>query len=309
MKSFIAILLLGVYLHTSNASLSHVGCAGNDDSFTSHLLAKIPVIGRKLLQNWKPCEEEKNTRMKGKTLAKFNNYTRWRSCCVKCKEVKECIAWSHNPRKRNCKIFANSEKLEKVAGNRHTAGILQWRVNLSTNGNVNDGSQDTADNSKPRIPSPPAAPFIPNTADDSDNHYDGGEGDNSGYDAGKAPPPPSPPPTPSNVPNNNGGDSTGNNPPFNPLPPSGDMLRNKVVYGRRLNSYMPCRGNVASNAKDCQSQCTENMECKAWTFAPDFNCGWVGESMPMGLCYLMADVTGGNIYDAPAGDAFISGFN
>ena len=183
--------------------------------------------------------------------------------------------------------------------------------NLSINDNVNDGSQDGTPTPKPgpKDPSPPGAPFIPDTGNDSDDHYDGGEGDNSGYDKGKAPPPPSPPPAPTDYSNGNGNGSNGNNPPFAPLPPSGVMLQNKVVYGRRLNSYMPCRGNVANNAQECQTQCTQSKECRAWTFAPDFNCGWLGESMPMGLCYLMADVSGGNIYDAPDGDDFISGFN
>lgn len=176
--------------------------------------------------------------------------------------------------------------------------------NLSINDNVNDGSQDTAPSPKPTIPSSPGSPFIPDTGNDNDNHYDGGEGDNSGYDKGKAPPPPSPPSPPMDYPNNDG--SSGDNAP---LPPSGEMLQNKVVYGRRLNSYMPCRGNVASDAKDCKKQCKKDKECRAWTFAPDFNCGWLGESMPMGLCYLMADVTGGQIYDAPDGDDFISGFD
>lgn len=154
----------------------------------------------------------------------------------------------------------------------------------------------------PTVPSPPKEPIIPDTSNDSDNHYDGGEGDNSGYDNGKGPTA-TPSPSPTDTTNGNTG-----NAPYIPLPPSGDMLQNKVVYGRRLNSYMPCRGNVASNAQACASQCVGNAECSAWTFAPDFNCGWVGESMPMGLCYLMADVSGGNIYDAPDGDAFISGF-
>jgi hypothetical protein len=128
MKTFIAVLLLGIYLHTANASLPHVGCAENADSLTTHLLAKIPVFGRKLLQNWKPCGEEKKTRMKGKSLAKFNNYKTWRTCCVKCKTVKECVAWSHNSKKGNCKLFADDNRLQKVGGKSHTAGILQWRL-------------------------------------------------------------------------------------------------------------------------------------------------------------------------------------
>ena len=128
MKHLIAILLVGIYLHTAYASLPHVGCAGKDDSVTSHLLASIPVIGRKLLGTWKPCGEEKDTKLKGQPLEKFQNYKDWRACCVKCKEVKNCVAWSYNGSKRNCKIFADNDSLEKVDGIGYTAGILQWRL-------------------------------------------------------------------------------------------------------------------------------------------------------------------------------------
>jgi PAN domain len=128
MKSAIAILLLGIYLHTASARLPHVGCAGKDDSLTTHLLASIPVIGRKLLANWMPCGEERNTKLKGKPLDKFESFKDFRACCVKCKQVKNCIAWSYNSKKRNCKVFADSDDLEKTDGVGYTAGILQWRL-------------------------------------------------------------------------------------------------------------------------------------------------------------------------------------
>ena len=86
------------------------------------------------------------------------------------------------------------------------------------------------------------------------------------------------------------------------------MLENKILYGRRINSYMPCRGNTANTPEACASQCTGNRDCNAWTFAANFNCGWVGESQPEGLCYLMSDVARGDMYDAPDGETFFSGF-
>jgi len=129
MKTFIAVLLLGIYLHTTTASFASAGCAKNLDSSTTHLLAKIPVIGRKLLQNWKSCGEEERTRIKGNPLVKFKGYKAWRKCCVKCKKTKSCVSWSHNSKKQNCKLFGDDDSLEKVDGKKHhTAGVLRWRL-------------------------------------------------------------------------------------------------------------------------------------------------------------------------------------
>ena len=96
-------------------------------------------------------------------------------------------------------------------------------------------------------------------------------------------------------------------PDFAPVP-IGQPLQNKVVYGRRLNSYTPCLGNTAFSRDSCSQMCTQLAGCRAWTFTDNFNCGWIGESNPTGLCYLMADTDESSIFDAPAGDYFVSGF-
>lgn len=84
----------------------------------------------------------------------------------------------------------------------------------------------------------------------------------------------------------------------------------KVVGGRRLNSQLPCRGNIASSPAGCANSCVGNERCEGWTFTTAFNCGWIGESKPTGLCYLMSDVNDEAVYDAPNdhGSDFVSGW-
>jgi hypothetical protein len=83
--------------------------------------------------------------------------------------------------------------------------------------------------------------------------------------------------------------------------------RGKVVGGRRLNSALPCRGNIALSASECGGSCVSAALCQGWTFAADFDCSWMGETNNVGLCYLMGDVSQDAVYDMPADD-FVSGW-
>jgi len=86
------------------------------------------------------------------------------------------------------------------------------------------------------------------------------------------------------------------------------IAQGKVVYGKRLNSVMPCFDNVATDYQACADQCTQNTACQAWTFTDGFNCEWMGTTDPVGLCYLMTNVDSTMVFDAPLGDSFISGW-
>ena len=93
-----------------------------------------------------------------------------------------------------------------------------------------------------------------------------------------------------------------------PTPPPIELLPGKIIYGTRINSHMPCKGNIVDNAEDCAERCKDISKCDAWSFTDGFNCGWVGEPEPVGLCYMMSDVGPYDIFDAPNGDIFISGW-
>lgn len=97
--------------------------------------------------------------------------------------------------------------------------------------------------------------------------------------------------------------------PYNP-PADNTWMKGKSIYGRRLNSVLPCVGNRASSSGRCRYLCQEKPGCTAWTWAGSSNCDWIGEQEPAGLCYLMADVDSSDIFSAPEGDRdnFVSGF-
>lgn len=107
---------------------------------------------------------------------------------------------------------------------------------------------------------------------------------------------------------NSNSQNNGNSQNVVPAPPPADSLPGKIIYGRRLNSHLPCQGNIAQDAEDCASRCEGVSKCEAWTFTDGFNCGWAGESNAVGLCYMMSDVDPSNVYDAPDSDMFVSGW-
>jgi hypothetical protein len=98
--------------------------------------------------------------------------------------------------------------------------------------------------------------------------------------------------------------------PYNPPATGKEWLKGKSIYGRRLNSVLPCVGNRASSSGRCRYLCQEKPGCMAWTWAGNSNCDWIGEQEAAGLCYLMADADTGDVFSAPEGDRdnFVSGF-
>lgn len=82
----------------------------------------------------------------------------------------------------------------------------------------------------------------------------------------------------------------------------------KTVYGRRLNSILPCVGNKASSSGRCEYLCTQTKGCNGWTWTDEFNCGWIGENQATGLCYLVGEAEEDDVFDAPGKSRnFISG--
>ena len=85
-------------------------------------------------------------------------------------------------------------------------------------------------------------------------------------------------------------------------------MTGKTVYGRRLNSILPCVGNKASTSGRCEYLCTQTKGCNGWTWTDEFNCGWIGENQATGLCYLVGEADEDDVFDAPGKSRnFISG--
>lgn len=84
------------------------------------------------------------------------------------------------------------------------------------------------------------------------------------------------------------------------------LMTGKTIYGRRINSILPCVGNIARRYTDCQSQCNRDGNCDAWTWA-SFDCSWVGDSRDSGVCYLMTDSDEQDVFQAPEHGDFVSG--
>ena len=84
------------------------------------------------------------------------------------------------------------------------------------------------------------------------------------------------------------------------------VMTGKTIYGRRINSILPCVGNIARRYTDCQSQCNRDGKCTGWTWA-SFDCSWVGDSTDSGICYLMTDTDAKDVFTAPKHGDFISG--
>lgn len=297
MRTVVSLLVLGACLHACAAL--DVGCGSPVADAAAAVVSHVPVLGRRLAQ-WMPCHEKAGLRFRGdetNEIKKFSGYAHWRECCVKCKDTLTCVVYTYNVRQGTCRLFNGKDSLSKSRNDNFVSGTLLWRIRLQ----AQDGTQSGAGDALPVINDGSGAVVVLPGGEGGGSSPTAPSGANDGSgsvvvlpDQGTTSP---------------GSGSGGDSAPV-PAPPVdvGKLLEGKVLYGRRVNSYLPCRGNVAASAADCASQCSGNGDCEAFTFVNNFNCGWVGEPTPQGLCYLMADVDGDSVFDAPAGDDFVSGF-
>lgn len=126
MKVVIFISSLLSCLASINAVRNSIGCG------KSHLSAHIDLLphhhGRHLSADFKPCNPEAMIKIVGEPLDELKVEDA-RHCCVACKNVKECIAWSHNVRKQQCTLFADMPNLQRVKNDYYISGdISDWRI-------------------------------------------------------------------------------------------------------------------------------------------------------------------------------------
>ncbi len=214
------------------------------------------------------------------------------SCWVKCKNNKDCSRFTYITGKwKKCELYRRGDRqLKKVKTRGAISGYAEWRVSVKGWGKQKPVKKQTNDE-KCREPAYEA----PGSSSQEAYEAPGWSGDGA-YEA----------------PNTGSGiwDSE-----FGPSAPSGGgpeiisdykLMSGKTIYGRRINSILPCVGNIARRYTDCQTSCNRDGKCDAWTWA-SFDCSWVGDSRDSGVCYLMADSNERDVFEAPSRGDFVSG--
>ncbi len=219
------------------------------------------------------------------------------SCWVKCKNNKDCSRFTYITGKwKKCELYRRGDKkVKKVKSRGAISGYADWRVTVKRWGKQKPVKKQ-------------------NTNDKNNNKNTGGNGGSepayeapgwSGEEAYEAP-------------SWSGEPSAGSgnwNSEFGPSAPSGggwesisdyNLMSGKTIFGRRINSILPCVGNIARRYTDCQAQCNRDGDCDAWTWA-SFDCSWVGDSKDSGVCYLMTDSDERDVFQAPSHGDFVSG--
>jgi predicted nucleic-acid-binding Zn-ribbon protein len=80
-----------------------------------------------LAAQWQPCYAEPGIKLVGDEIAKVTDVQESRHCCVACKNVPACTAWSYNTDSRKCKLFTPGtySREECKIG---VVGVLRWRL-------------------------------------------------------------------------------------------------------------------------------------------------------------------------------------
>lgn len=128
MRSILSLLLVGIYVCAANAGSVEVGCGGKGDSVATHLLGSVPLVGRRLLANWKPCNEQDGKRITGKFMKQIPNIGIYRGCCVECKKAPECIGWSFSRQSKVCKLFAQGASFTQLKSTGYLSGMLTYKL-------------------------------------------------------------------------------------------------------------------------------------------------------------------------------------
>ena len=126
MKGIIALLMIGICLQSSWARPFETDC-GEEGGSLSHLIAKIPVIGRRLLEK-KSCSEAPFTKVLGIYVKKESIYDTFSECCSSCLKVDTCVAWSFNEHAKACKVYDKDGQFYQTTAKHHTSGILTSRL-------------------------------------------------------------------------------------------------------------------------------------------------------------------------------------
>jgi len=235
------------------------------------------------------------------------------SCWVKCKNNKDCSRFTYITGKwKKCELYRRGDKqVRKVKSRGAISGYADWRVTVKRWGKQKPGKKQTKkDKNKnknkneggktgrePAYEAPgwsgEEAYEAPGWSGDGAYEAPGWSGDGAYEDP-------------------NAGNGLWED-DFGPSAPSGggyisdySLMTGKTIFGRRINSILPCVGNIARRYTDCQAQCNRWQNCQAWTWA-SFDCSWVGDSKDSGVCYLMTDSDERDVFEAPSHGDFVSG--
>lgn len=103
-----------------------IGCDGGDPVTA---LLDLATNGRDLLAKpkWNPCHPEWNRVLRGNSLALHKDVESSRHCCVACKSVGTCTAWTYDRNNGNCRTFTPGSYTREVKQN-SSSGVLRWRL-------------------------------------------------------------------------------------------------------------------------------------------------------------------------------------
>lgn len=261
-----------------------------------------------LAKKFRKAKMERKVRYRGTPRAVFRNVKSSHNCWVKCKQDSKCSRFTYLPGDlKRCELYSIGDtNVRKEKSNFAISGYADWRVKVKGWGKKKPGKKGVNQNNNggSKAEDVYEAPGYGNSPDSSgsgayeDPNFSGGIGDwNTGFD------PNAPednwsnlPPTP--IDGGSGGGGGG--------PGDVSLMTGKTIFGRRINSILPCIGNIARRYTDCSDACKRERNCAAWTWA-SFDCSWVGDSKDSGICYLMADSDIDDVFAAPNDGDFISG--
>eukprot|EP00889_Picochlorum_renovo_P000440 jgi/Picre1/27470/NNA_000437.t1 len=276
-------------------------------------------FGRALLaKKWRKCTIEKRTKYVGTPIKVVRGVKSSHHCCVECKNKKGCDRWTFLPGKWDkCSLFSNKNRsMYKIKAKWHISGYATWRLKLKSwpkDKRESYNYKPTKEQSEVPFEDPNAGGGDAYEASDAGlgggGAYEAPDAGFGGGDAYEAP----------------GFDSgSGGGAYEDPWSGGGGgyvpdwgydggitnykRMTGKTVYGRRLNSILPCVGNKASTSGRCEYLCTQTKGCNGWTWTDEFNCGWIGENQATGVCYLVGEADEDDVFDAPGKSRnFISG--